>query len=320
MVVPSAAMRRVLVLLAALAAPAMAGCGGKEAATPVEAKLDLDADPLALLPGSAVVVASLDAKAMFASTSVGPQLGALADSLLPVGADAGFDAKRDVDRIVVGVYATTGADAVAVVSGRFDVAKLAATTQARNGTAVVHAMYAGRDTYAAGPVMYSVLSAKTAVAGTGDAVRRLLERVQDKKIERAMPAWVVDTLSTPGAELALAGDFTTQPIAVAALGSVPLPWLSGLRVAKVIGNFEKPGMNIAATTSFADAKQAESAADGVRTAGTWLKVLGGFLGGLSVHDLDVTTDDKDVKCKFTVDEQTLGRLLAMVPHLLGAPR
>jgi hypothetical protein len=321
MVVASAAMGRVLVLLlAALAAPAAAACGGKEPATPVEAKLDLDADPLALLPSSAVVVASVDAKAMFACDGVGPRLGALADSLLPIGADAGFDAKRDVDRIVVGVYTTTGADAVAVVTGRFDVAKITATTQTRGGAPIVHATYAGRDTYAAGPTMYSVLSAKTVVAGTGDAVRRLLERVQDKKLERAMPAWVVETLSTPGAEFALTGDFTTQPITLAALGAVPVPWLSGMRVAKVIGNFGKPGINVAATTSFTEAKQAESAAEGVRTADTWLKVLGGFLGGLSVHDLDVTTDGKNMKCKFTVDEQTLARLLGFVPRLLGAPR
>jgi hypothetical protein len=145
----------------------------------------------------------------------------------------------------------------------------------------------------------------------------VLERVQDRKIERAIPKWVDETLSTPGAELALAADFTSQPITVAAIGAVPLPWLSGLRVAKVIGNFEKPGMNVAATLSYGDAPQAQSAAEGVRTADVWLKVLGGFLGGLSVQDLDVTTDDKDLKCKFAVDDRTLGRLLAFAPRLLG---
>jgi len=112
--VPFAAMHRVVLLLAALAAPAVAACGGKPAATPVEAALDLDSDPLALLPGSAVVVANLDAKAMFASASVGAQAGALADALLPLGDDAGFEARRDVDRIVLGVYPSTGADAVAL--------------------------------------------------------------------------------------------------------------------------------------------------------------------------------------------------------------
>ncbi|HEY5243533.1 MAG TPA: hypothetical protein VIJ22_18765 [Polyangiaceae bacterium] len=74
--VPSGAMHRVLALMAVAA---LVACGGKEPATPAEAKLDLDSDPLALLPGSAVVVANLDAQAMFASTSVGPQVAGLAD-------------------------------------------------------------------------------------------------------------------------------------------------------------------------------------------------------------------------------------------------
>jgi hypothetical protein len=52
----------------------------------------------------------------------------------------------------------------------------------------------------------------------------------------------------------------------------------------------------------------------------WLKVLGGFLGGLSLQDLEVTTDGKDMKCKFAVDEPTLGRLLAFAPRLMGAQR
>jgi hypothetical protein len=315
MVPSGATMLRVLAVVAVLA---LTACGGKEAATPAEAKLDLDSDPLALLPSSAVVVANLDAKAMFASASVGAELSTLAGSLLPLGAEAGFDAKRDVDRVVLGVYTSTGADAVAVVSGRFDPAKIAATTQSRSGAAIVHAMYAGRDTYTAGPAMYSVLTAKTLVAGTGDAVRRLLDRVQDGKIERAVPAWVAETLSTPGAQLALTADFTSQPVAIAAIGAVPTPWLTGIRVAKVIGNFDKR-LNVAATMSYGEPMEAEGAADGVRTADVWLKLLGGLLGGISVKDLEVTTEGKDMKCKFAVDDQTLGRVLAFASHLLGAP-
>src|ERR1019366_9958087 len=115
MVSSSAAMPRVLVLLALVA---LVACGGKASATPVEAKLDLDSDPLALLPSWAVVVANLDAKAMFASASVGSQLAALADSLLPLGPEAGFDARRDVDRVVLGGGPSTGGDAGAIVRGR----------------------------------------------------------------------------------------------------------------------------------------------------------------------------------------------------------
>jgi len=166
--------------------------------------------------------------------------------------------------------------------------------------------------------MYCVLTAKTVVAGTGDGVRRVLERVKDNKVERAIPPWVDETLSTPGAQLALAADFTSQPVAAAALGSVPLPWLTGLRVARVIGNFEKPGMNVAATLSYGDPQQASSAADGLRTADGRLKVIGPLLGGIALQNLDVAADGKDMKCKFAVDDQTLGHLVAFATGLLRA--
>ena len=310
-------MRRFIVLLGLLAI-VTSGCKGP--AAPVEAKLDLDSDPLALLPGSALVVANLDAHALFASPSVGAQVATLANSLLPVGLVAGFEVRRDVDRIVLGVYTASGADVAAVMSGRFDEDKITATVQAAAGAGLDRGMYAGRVTYTAGQLMVSILSPKTAVAGTGDGIRRLLERIQDKKIERAMPPWVVETLSTPGANVALVADFTSQPVAAAALGAIPVPWLSGMVSARVIGNFAPPGMNVAATVTYGDPLQAQGAAEGVHAAEGWLKVLGPLLGGVAPHDLEVTTDGKDLKCKFSLDDQGLASLLALVPRFLPAPR
>ena len=235
---PSGAMRR-LVGFVALLSLVLWACGG-EAKSPTAPALDLDTDPVRLLPGSAVVVANLDAKALFASPGLGPGVASLADSLVPFGPDAGFDAKRDVDRVVLGGYTSTGVDVAAVVSGHFDAAKIDAAPASRSGAPIVHGMYAGRATYAVGAVMLSVLSGRTVVAGTGDGVRRVLERIQDGKLERAVPAWMLETLATPGAPVALVADFTTQPVASAAIGSISLPWLDGLHVAKVVGNFRGP--------------------------------------------------------------------------------
>jgi hypothetical protein len=308
-------MPRVLVHLAAALvlalAPATSGC--KAASAPAPAAPDLDADPVALLPSSALVVASLDARAMFASAGVGSRVTAMTDSLLPLGPEAGVDPKRDVDHVVVGVYTSSGADVAAVVSGRFDPAKIDAATRDRSGAPVLRGMYAGHVTYTAGPAMYAVLSPRTVVAGTGDGLRRLLERVQDARVKRATPAWVDETLSTPGADLALTADFTSQPFAAAALGSVPVPWISGMRVARVIGNFAAPGMNFAATVSYGDPQQASGAAGLV-------KVAGPLLGGQSLQKLDVVTDGSDLKCKFALDEQALGNLLAFAPPLLRGSR
>lgn len=295
-------------------------CGGKGANAGGENKLDLDSDPLALLPGSAVIVANIDARTLWDSATVGPQLGAIADRLLPLGDDVGFEAKRDVDRVVLASYATGGVDVAAVVSGRFDETKLEAATKTRSGGAVTTTMYAGRATHAAGGAVWSVLTSKTVVAGTSDAVRRVLDKLKTGKIERAEPPWVIETLQTPGAELAVAGDFASQPLVAASIGAVRLPWLEGLHVARVIGNFEKPGMNVAATLSYGDAQQASSAADGVRTVTGWIKLLGPFLGGLSLQNLDVQTAGTDMQCKFAVDDQTLSNLLALAPRFLPAPQ
>ena len=295
-------------------------CGGKGAKAGGEDKLDLDSDPLALLPGSAVIVANVDARSLWDSTTVGPQLGAIADRLLPLGDDAGFEAKRDVDRVVLASYATGGVDVAAIVSGRFDEAKLEATTKTKGGSAITTTMYAGRATHAAGGAVWTVLTAKTVVAGTSEAVRRVLDKLKTGKIERAEPPWVIETLQTPGAELAVAGDFASQPLAAASIGSLRLPWLEGLHLARVIGNFQKPGMNVAATLTYGDAQQASSAADGVRTVTGWIKLLGPFLGGVSLQNLDVQTAGTDMQCKFAVDDQTLSSILALAPRFLPAPQ
>jgi hypothetical protein len=158
-------MHRVLVILALAAVVA---CGASGAKSPSDASPDLDTDPMVLLPGSAFVLAKLDARAMFASASLGAPIAALTAELLPLGPEAGFDARRDVDRVVLGVYAASGADVVAVVSGRFDEVKIAAAAEGHAGNAVVRGTYGGRTTYTAGAAMYSVISARTVVAGTVD--------------------------------------------------------------------------------------------------------------------------------------------------------
>jgi hypothetical protein len=306
--------RWVLLLVVCL----LLACGGKGASAGGENKLDLDSDPLALLPGSAVIVANVDARSLWDSSTVGPQLGAIADRLMPLGDDAGFEAKRDVDRVVLASYATGGIDVAAIVSGRFDQAKFEAATKSKGGSTLTKTMYADRATYAAGGAVWSVLTAKTVVAGTSEAVRRVLDKLKTGKIERAEPPWVIETLQTQGAELAVAGDFASQPLVAASIGSLNLPWLEGLHVARVIGNFQKPGMNVAATLTYGDAQQASSAADGVRTVTGWIKLLGPFLGGVSLQNLDVQTAGTDMQCKFAVDDQTLSSILALAPRFLPA--
>jgi hypothetical protein len=290
---------------------ALAACGGKGPSAGGEKKFDLDADPVALLPESAVVVAVVDVRSVVDHASVAAELTELANRFVPVGEEAGFKPARDVDRVVLGGYAGGGTDFAAVLSGRFDEKKIAAATRAPDGEAIVRGVYAGRTTYTAGAVQYAVLTPKTAVSGSGDALRRLLDRLKGGTLARSVPPWMADTLESKGAQVAVAADLSTQPAAAAAVGSLNLGWLKSLRVARVIGNFEPPGMNVAATMTYDDPDQARAAVEGVHVLDGWLKVIGPALGGIRVQDLQATTDAKDARCQFAVDDQTLRTLLAL---------
>jgi hypothetical protein len=307
-------MRWVILLCVALL-----GCAGKGAGTGGEKKADLDADPIALLPAGAVVVANLDARALIDHGPLGGDLARLASRVVPVGEEAGFQPARDVDRLVIATYATGGADFAVVLSGRFDEAKIAAITKGADGTPIVRGVYAEHTTYTAGPVAYAVLTPKTVVSGSGDGLRRVLERVKGGALDRSVPPWMVETLQTKGAPVALAADFSSQPIAVAAVGTLNLGWLKALRVARVIGNFEPPGMNVAATLTYADAQQAQAAVEGVHVVEGWVNVLGPALGGIRLQNLQATTDAQDLRCKFAIDDQSLRAMIALLGRFLPAP-
>jgi len=295
------------------------GCGGKGAASASAARSVADTDPLALLPGSAIVVANLDVRAMYANASVGATLASLTDSLLPLGPDSGFDASRDVDRLVLGGYAGNQADVAAVLSGRFDVDKIAAAAKTKAGAPFVKGTYAGFATNTAGAITIAPLTPKTLVAGTTARVRRVLDRLGQGTPERAMPAWAGETLDTKGARFAIAADFATQPIASATLGSINLSWLKGLQAARAIGDFNDPGVNVAATLTYGDPTGAQGAADGIHLIDSWQKLLAPLLLGAKVQNLQVGNSGNDVSCKFGVDDTSLRALLALASRYFKPP-
>jgi hypothetical protein len=133
---------------------------------------------------------------------------------------------------------------------------------------------------------------------------------------------MVDTLETKGASVAVAADFASQPIASATLGVINLPWLKGMRVARIIANFEPPGVHAAATLTYGDAEQAQTASEGMRSVEVWLKLFAPLIGGIKVQNLELNTQGADLTCKFALDDQTLRALLAYAPgflHMLSDP-
>ncbi len=315
-------MRQPWVLFYFLFAMFFAACGCKGPAAAAEAKADLDADPFALLPGSAIVIANLDARAIYGQASVGAELTRLTDSLMPLGDDAGFVPSRDVDRMVIAAYPSTGADVTAILVGRFDPEKMARASRAKTGAPIAKSSYAGFATFTVDAVVYAPLTSKTLLGGTAGGVRRALERLQRGKLERAIAPWMIDTLETKEAAIAVAADFASQPIASASLGAIHLPWLKGMRVARLIANFEPPGVNAAATLTYGDAEQAQAASEGMRSVEVWLKLLAPLIGGIKVQNLELATQGADLTCKFALDDQTLRALLAYAPgflHVLSDP-
>jgi hypothetical protein len=316
----------------ALAAVGLLHCGGNAGphpVTPGELSPDqIDADPLALLPGSAAVVATVDAHALYASASVGSQLTALSEKLIPIGDEAGFNASRDVDRVVVGTYAGDGLDVAAVLSGRFDEARMKqaaeAHTQTRAGGVVTESTYAGRRVYTVGdgepaqstagspPAAYfSILTPKTALAGTQTGIRHALDRIHDGHPKRELAPWVQRTIDTPNAAATLCADFA-QPLATAAIGSFSLSWVKGIDRVRVVAELEPPGAHIAGTITYADAPSAAAGASGIERAGALANLLS--LTGLTpkLENLAVSAVDTNVEVAFSVDDQAMRNLLVLL--------
>jgi hypothetical protein len=315
-----------IALAGALACAGSTGCGGakdslKANAPSGELTADqIDADAIALLPESAVAVASVDAHAFFTSQTFGADLATLVERHLPIGEEAGFKASRDVDRVVAGTYSTQGADVVAVLVGRFDAEKIAKVAadkvKTNNGSVLVESEYAGRKVYTVANVGFCVLTAKTALVGSESALRRALDRVKGGSLKRDVTPWMLDTIQTPDAEAAFAADFATQPVASATVGSLKLPWTSGIKAARVLADFKPPGLHVAGTLSYTDAAGANQGADGLKGVAR-IASLVAITGAVpKLQDLSIKTADADVQLSFAVDDAGLRKLMAALPQYM----
>lgn len=212
---------------------------------------EVDEDAWRLLPTGAVAWWRSDAKALFAA-EFGPQLSRLLTNLLPFSQGAGIDPNKDIDLVVGGLYATVGSDVVTICKGRF---RKEATAEAivKNPKSVgdrsIRSVeFAGAKMYVVEQVAMAILTDETMVFGTQLGVRRVLERVEEGRLKRELPAWYEGLLSTPGAELQLGIDLDSQPIP-GHLGD-KFAFLKGLRAARLVGNFRDPGLNLAGTLSY----------------------------------------------------------------------
>ncbi len=326
--------RRELLGLALLHAPlagalgalaSSAGCGGDASLVPVAPRaIDpalIDRDPIALLPSGAVGLAGGDARQLFA-TNLGSDVDQLVRELVPLGPESNFEARRDVDRVTAGFYAMQGVDLCAVVQGRFDAAAIERAADAKkvmpSGKAIVKTRYAEQNLYTVGNLGFSVLTPKTMLSGNEVGMRRALDRLryQETKageaptLERAVPTWMISLVETPSASFAFAGDFSASSAGSAA--SETVPFIAGVERARVLGNFQQPGVNVAGTLTYKDEASAENGGATIKNLSDMGQVAGiltTLVYGATIPPVDVRRSGKDLAFTTSVDEPTARQML-----------
>lgn len=277
-------------------------------------------DSLALLPGNAIAVGTVDARAFFSSQTFGSELAKLVEKYLPIGQEAGFQASRDVDRVTFASYAYQGVDAAAIIVGKFDEAKIKDVadkhTPTKSGGMLVASQYAGRNVYTVSNVGFTILSPTRVIAGSESGIRRVLERIKDNRVKRDITKWMIDTVETPGAAAAVAADFATQPMPAEAMRQVPIQFIQTTKAIRVLVTFKDPGMQIAGSLTYADENQAKTSAGQVKETANMSKWLA--LVGIKLQNIDVKQEKSDVQVKLEVDDQSLRQVLASAPQWLGA--
>lgn len=300
------------------------GCGGanKESVTAKTAASttpeQIDADPVALLPGSPVAAVHVDARAVL-GTPYGESLGRMIDKNMPIGEDAGFLASRDVDAIWGGWYTAQGIHGLSVLRGRFDEKKLEEAAEKKTqtkGGMVVKSIYAERNVYTVANVGIVVLTSKTALVGTETTIRQSLDRIRDGRLQRSVPGWMLETISTAGAAIAIAADFETQPMPAEVKAQIPLGWLRNVKTAKIVATPES-GMRVNAHLAYGSPDEAQGAERGLRQAQTLASALAITGAVPKIQDSEMKTEGNDVDCSFRVDERGLTTLLSSAQRWLG---
>jgi hypothetical protein len=300
--------RLVAALLVCASAAWSLGCGGgrevilRTAAGAEVTAEDLDRQPLWLLPPGGVGWLHVEV-----GPSAGSELGKylLADlhARFAMPEAAGLVFERDVARLSVATYSMQGIDFAGVATGRFDVARIqAAASQPQAGAApaLTKTEYAGRSLFMAGTVGFVILTPQTALFGNETGIRRCLDRIAESRVADDLPAWVKELLGNPSAAFSAGIDLQANPITAALSGR--LAALRGAQMARALGNFDPPGINVAGTIGHADHEAARATAAALLQAGGGLNIYGRLFGlGQPIRKLETQAVGNDTMVVLAVD-------------------
>ena len=220
---------------------------------------DIDANPLALLPPGALVLANVQPQELFQS-QLGARFVQLAKSQFPLPPGAQFEPQRDLDRLLVGAYSIQGVDLAGVAVGRFNVEAIADAARRSEitplGVPLVRVKYSHWEFYVAGNVGFCPLTSRTALFGNEVGMRRALDRLERGELSVQQENDLVTLVERPGAPLAIGA--SNSDAGLNALARY-VPLVRPMRMARVVANLQPPGVNIAGTLTFDDAQTAEQA-------------------------------------------------------------
>ncbi len=296
---------------------AAAGCGGgpevilRTAAGAEMTAERIDADPSWLLPPGGVGWFHVDVQRT-AQAEFGQYLLEDLEARVPLPPSAGLVLSRDVDRFSLATYSMKGIDFAGVASGRFDVERITAAAAEYKGGAFAPALtksqYAGRTLFTALGVGFSLITARTAIFGNEVAIRRCLDRIQDGRVADDMPAWIKELVATPNATFSVGVDLNAATATAALPARISV--LQGSSAARGIGNFDAPGINLAATISYANEAAARSSADELLRLGGSVNMYARLFGlGQPIQKLETQASGTDTRVVLGVDKAAIQTLM-----------
>lgn len=285
--------------------------------------VEIDSDPLALLPGGAITVGVLDTEALF-SSQFGDKLLEVAKRRAPVPEAAGYEPKRDLKKAYFGVYSMQGADVAGVALGTFDPQKIEAAAdgvqKTPQGVPVTKTTYAGRALYTADSVGFTILTTRTALFGNQTGIRRSLDRIKDGTAKRELLPWATKVLAQQNVPFAFGSNLKDNPVPNALRSR--LPFLDGVETLSVIGNFASPGVNLAGTLVYPDEAAAKVGAGKVGETRAMLDTYTPFLSLLGipqpVRKLEADAVGKEGHFVAGIDAVAFSALLSRLDDLIGA--
>ncbi len=223
---------------------------------------EVDRSPWALLPGGAVAWLHLTMSEL-QKAEYGPTLIQIFEERFQFAEDADVHWASDVDSISGAAYATVSLDWLLIARGRFKKSQINSKTppssQSLSGLDVRERDYAGERMLTSGKVAFCVLTDQTIALGSETAVRRVIEKVVEGRLRSSIPSWFSELLGTEQNPLTLGLDLDSNP--VPGVLKSQLAFTDGLRAARVVGNFEKPGLNLSGAMTYSKPVRAKQAAE-----------------------------------------------------------